>query len=112
MRTEEEIIKALTKVMEDDDEGCDESYMDCTECPKCDLCQYSGIAKNALELIAAKDTQIAELHTQLFHSELTISGVMHFVDKWLEGKELKQPPEVRAATMREKTLSIIESLQK
>lgn len=38
-----------------------------------------------------------------------ILGVMHSVDKWLDGKELEQDEVNRAATMREKTLRIIES---
>ena len=36
-----------------------------------------------------------------------ILGVMHSVDKWLDGKELEQDEVNRAATMREKTLRII-----
>lgn len=42
----------------------------------------------------------------------TLYGVMHSVDKWLDGNELKQDEVTRAATMREKVLRIIESLQK
>lgn len=38
-----------------------------------------------------------------------ILGVMHSVDKWLDGKELEQDEVNRAATMREKVLRIIES---
>ena len=38
-------------------------------------------------------------------------GVMHSVDKWLEGDELKQDEVNRAATMRGKTLQIIERLE-
>lgn len=38
-----------------------------------------------------------------------ILGVMHSVDKWLDGKELEQDEVNRAATMREKTLRIIEN---
>ena len=36
-------------------------------------------------------------------------GVMHSVDKWLDGEELEQDEVNRAATMREKVLRIIES---
>ena len=42
--------------------------------------------------------------------ELVLLGVMHSVDKWLEGDELKQDEVNRAATMREKTLKIIEKI--
>ena len=38
-----------------------------------------------------------------------ILGIMHNVDKWLDGKELEQDEVNRAATMREKVLRIIES---
>lgn len=41
--------------------------------------------------------------------EYTLLGVMHSVDKWLDGDELKQDEVNRAATMREKTLRIIEN---
>lgn len=37
-----------------------------------------------------------------------ILGIMHSVDKWLDGKELEQDEVNRAATMREKTLQIVE----
>lgn len=40
-----------------------------------------------------------------------LEGVMHSVDKWLEGDELKQDEVNRAATMREKTLQITEKQQ-
>lgn len=43
--------------------------------------------------------------------EYALLGVMHSVDKWLEGDELKQDEVNRAITMREKTLSIVEGLQ-
>ena len=41
--------------------------------------------------------------------EYTLLGVMHSVDKWLDGDELKQDEVNRAATMRKKTLRIIEN---
>ena len=41
--------------------------------------------------------------------EYTLAGVMHSVDKWLDGDELKQDEVNRAITMREKTLRIIEN---
>ena len=40
--------------------------------------------------------------------EYTLLGVMHSVDKWLDDDELKQGEVERAATMREKTLQIVE----
>lgn len=44
--------------------------------------------------------------------ELTIDGIMWYVDKWLEGDELNQEPIKRAIIMREKTLKIAEELDK
>ena len=41
--------------------------------------------------------------------EYTLLGVMHSVDKWLDGEELEQDEVNRAITMREKTLRIIEN---
>ena len=43
--------------------------------------------------------------------EYKLLGVMHFVDKWLDGAELEQDEVNRAATMREKTLQIMEKQQ-
>lgn len=43
--------------------------------------------------------------------EYVLLGVMHSVDKWLDGDELEQDEVNRAATMREKTLQIVESKQ-
>ncbi len=50
-----------------------------------------------------------EAADMLEHQAYIILGVMHSVDKWLDGKELEQDEVNRAATMREKTLRIIES---
>ena len=41
--------------------------------------------------------------------EYVLLGVMHSVDKWLDGDELEQDEVNRAATMREKTLRIVEN---
>lgn len=41
--------------------------------------------------------------------EYTITGIMHFIDKWLEGDELKLDPVNRAAAVREKTLNLVET---
>ena len=43
--------------------------------------------------------------------EYTLLGVMHSVDKWLDGDELEQDEVNRAITMREKTLQIVEGLK-
>lgn len=56
----------------------------------------------AAEVVAKKD------YDKL---DYTLMGVMHSVDKWLDGSELDQDEVNRAATMREKTLQIIEEAQ-
>ncbi len=43
--------------------------------------------------------------------EYTLLGVMHSVDKWLDGDELEQDEVNRAITMREKTLRIVETIK-
>ena len=45
-------------------------------------------------------------------TDYILAGVMHSVDKWLEGDELEQDEINRAATMRAKTLKIVEDLEK
>lgn len=59
------------------------------------------------------DTPTAEVvpKSEVDNLEYTLMGVMHSVDKWLEGDELKQDEVSRAITMREKTLRIIENLK-
>lgn len=46
--------------------------------------------------------------TEELKKEYLILGIMHSVDKWLDDKELEQDEVNRAATMREKTLRIVE----
>lgn len=98
--TDEQIEKAL--------EHCsilDTSMDSCGGCPLDgqDYC-VCQITKDALALIRRQKAEISRL-------EYTLLGVMHSVDKWLEGDELKQDEVNRAITMREKTLRIVESLQ-
>lgn len=66
-----------------------------------------------LVLYWQQQCQIAENGLQnaleeLSQKECMILGIMHSVDKWLDGKELEQDEVNRAATMREKTLQIVE----
>lgn len=55
-----------------------------------------------------REKELAKQNTEL---QYTLWGVMHSVDKWLDGDELKQPEVQRAAIMREKTLQVVEQLQ-
>lgn len=49
--------------------------------------------------------------SELENLKYTLLGVMHSVDKWLDGDELEQDEVNRAATMREKTLRIVENVR-
>lgn len=60
-----------------------------------------GICNRAVDLINRQKAKNKDLFYKL-------EGVMHSVDKWLDGDELKQDEVNRAATMREKTLQIME----
>lgn len=60
--------------------------------------------ENALTIIKKQQAEIDRL-------EYVLLGVMHFVDKWLDGAELKQDEVNRASAMREKTLQIVEKQQ-
>lgn len=55
--------------------------------------------------------EIKKLKKENENLHYTLVGVMHFIDKWLDGKELEDDEVNRAITMREKTLKIIENLQ-
>ena len=55
----------------------------------------------------ADENQKAEIENLTY----TLLGVMHSVDKWLDGTELEQDEVNRSATMREKTLRIVEEKQ-
>lgn len=74
------------------------------------LCKTFGggfcLASDA-QMIA--DTLRGHRREMLENQAYIILGVMHSVDKWLDGKGLEQDEVNRAATMREKTLCIIES---
>ena len=59
---------------------------------------------DVLDLIARQQEEIDNL-------TYTLWGVMHSVDKWLDGTELEQDEVNRSVTMREKTLRIVEEKQ-
>lgn len=63
------------------------------------------LAKKYENIINRQKTEIEDLFYKL-------SGVMHYVDKWLDGDELKQDEVNRAMLMREKTLQMVENLEK
>ena len=69
----------------------------------------TGCNRETANLVA--NDILAEVDKEQKDFEYTLIGVMHSVDKWLDGDELKQDEVNRAATMREKTLQIVESKQ-
>ena len=62
-----------------------------------------------LSIIKAHPAADVAPKSEVDRLEYTLLGVMHSVDKWLDGEELEQDEVNRAATMREKTLRIIEN---
>lgn len=96
--TDSEIVKALECIS-----GKAKDW-DCDKCPfDCAICT-SFVAEKSLDLINRLQAENKDLFYKL-------EGVMHSVDKWLDGDELKQDEVNRAITMREKTLKIVEDLQ-
>ena len=98
-----DIIKALECCLlsnEHQEEDCENCPFN--ECPTI-ICQ-NLLAYHSLSIIK----KLVEEKNNL---EYALVGVMHFVDKWLDGDELKQDEVNRAAIMREKTLQIVEAKQ-
>lgn len=75
---------------------------------------YVDGARDALKGIEARAQELANSDPSPSREEeldLTLAGVMHSVDKWLDGNDLVEHLVVRAATAREKVLKIIEELE-
>ena len=106
MKTPAEIIKGI--------ECCH-----CRPISHCSACPYGKydtrgtcailLAQDACEVMRNQSEQIARSQKDLDNLEYKLEGVMHSVDKWLDGEELEQDEVNRAVTMREKTLQIIEA---
>lgn len=64
-----------------------------------------------IEIKAVTFLYDAESRAEVDNLEYTLAGVMHSVDKWLDGDEFEQDEVNRAITMREKTLRIIETIK-
>ncbi len=93
--TDNEIIKAWEKVLATGDAPIGEHW-GCSVSTK--------LAKETFDML----NRLKAENDDLFYK---LEGVMHSVDKWLEGDELKQDEVNRAITMREKTLQITEKQQ-
>lgn len=74
----------------------------CTNCTNHSTCNKKCEAKQCLE-------DLIKSESDLFYK---LTGVMWFVDKWLEDDELTHDEVARADIMREKTLRIVENLMK
>ena len=89
---------------------------DCSDCGyrgrtrSCFLTCTNCLIADALALINSQEQRIKELTEENKKLEYTLAGVMHSVDKWLDGKELEQDEVNRAITMRDKTLRLCEEL--
>ena len=66
---------------------------------------HSGMMDDIADLVE-------EMQKIIIDKDYEILGIMHFVDKWLDGKELEQDEVNRASTMREKTLRLVEGLER
>lgn len=86
--------------------SCDLAYKEETMFIKQYDCGLVCLCRKCAKKLAE---EIAEKYGNEY--DYTLDGVMHFVDKWLDGDELKQDEVNRAATMREKTLQIVEAKQ-
>lgn len=72
-------------------------------------CKLTGTLAYCEE--SGKDCKCFNVPAEKGDLEHVLMAVMHSVDKWLEGDELKHNEATRAAIMREKTLQIIEKEQ-
>ena len=76
-----------------------------------DYDHYTTGYDDAVDAIDNFPTADVAPKSEVDNLEYTLMGVMHSVDKWLDGDELKQDEVNRAIAMREKTLRIIESVK-
>lgn len=72
---------------------------------------YIAVLRDSNRLVRKAEEEINRQQAEIDTLTYTLLGVMHSVDKWLDGAELEQDEVNRAATMREKTLRIAEEKQ-
>lgn len=82
-----------------------------TDCNTCDLLMDDTEIIEAYQRAMKNNDLINRLQKENTDLFFKLQGVMHSVDKWLDGDELKQDEVNRAVTMREKTLQIVEAKQ-
>ena len=72
---------------------------------------YIAVLRDSKRIVRKAEKEIARQQEEIENLTYTLLGVMHSVDKWLDGAELEQDEVNRSATMREKTLRIVEEKQ-
>lgn len=72
---------------------------------------YLSALSDSYCIVRKAEEEITRQQEEIENLTYTLLGVMHSVDKWLDGTELEQDEVNRAATMREKTLRIVEEKQ-
>ena len=72
---------------------------------------YIAVLRDSKRIVRKAEEEINRQQAEIDNLTYTLWGVMHSVDKWLDGVELEQDEVNRAVTMREKTLRIVEEKQ-
>ena len=86
--------------------------MHCDECHDYSKFKQGRYCSNCGRPLEAELSRNYVPKSEVDKLEYTLLGVMHSVDKWLDGEELEQDEVNRAATMREKTLRIVENAKR
>ena len=72
---------------------------------------YIAVLRDSNRIVRKAEEEINRQQEEIDRLTYNLWGVMHSVDKWLDGTELEQDELNRAVTMREKTLRIVEEKQ-
>ena len=72
---------------------------------------YIAVLRDSKRIVRKAEEEINRQQEEIDRLTYNLWGVMHSVDKWLDGTELEQDELNRAVTMREKTLRIVEEKQ-
>lgn len=72
---------------------------------------YIAVLRDSNRVVRKAEEEINRQQEEIDRLTYNLWGVMHSVDKWLDGTELEQDEVNRSVTMREKTLRIVEEKQ-
>ena len=72
---------------------------------------YIAVLRDSNHIVRKAEEEINRQQEEIDKLTYNLWGVMHSVDKWLDGTELEQDELNRSVTMREKTLRIVEEKQ-